>query len=200
VQNISQRQLTTVSYIDIAQTLASYIAGNSRNGSIFAKITYNDKHHDVYTFKFSNTPYSLDLSRILIITTRRTASASEALINSLKPFINVVTIGDTTNGKPVGMNGWPTGKKYYAWTVTFKMVNANNEGDYYKGFAPARVLPDDITHDFSDREELCLKEAIYYLENGSVSTKAFQVFKRYPVYSEKPEWMNNAFIKLSYPK
>jgi hypothetical protein len=54
-------------------------------------------------------------------------------------------------------------------------------------------VEDDITHDFSDKEELCLKEAINYLETGSVSTKGVQTFKSTPTYSEKPEWMNNAF-------
>ena len=61
-------------------------------------------------------------------------------------------------------------------------------------FSRQRLAPDDITHDFNDRKELCLKEAIYYLENGSVSAKGIQEFKRYPQFSEKPEWMNNAFI------
>ena len=72
------------------------------------------------------------------------------------------------------MNGWTVGEKYLMWPVTFKIVNANNEGDYFDGIFPVKVVPDDITHDFNDREEICLKEAIHYLETGSVSTKAFR--------------------------
>jgi hypothetical protein len=74
------------------------------------------------------------------------------------------------------------------------MVNAQDKGDYFDGIFPAKVLPDDITHDFSDRNELCLKEAIHFLEYGSVSTKSASVFKRYPQFSEKPAWMNNTFV------
>ena len=185
----------TGGYLTIAQTLASYIAGDSRKGNAFSKLSYNNKHlASNYTFPFIATPYSLDLSRVVVITTRSTASASEAVMNGLKPFVNVVSIGDTTNGKPTGMNGWPVGQKYYFWPVTFKIVNADNQGEYYQGIFPAKVLPDDITHDFDDQNETCLKEAIYYLEHGSVSAKGLQEFKRYPQYSEKPSWMNNAFV------
>ena len=185
----------TGGYLNIAQTLASYIAGDTRKGSVFAKLQYNNKHiSDNYTFPFIATPYSLDLKRVVVITTRSTASASEAVMNGLRPFVNVVSIGDTTNGKPTGMNGWPVANKYYMWPVTFKMVNADNQGEYFDGIFPAKVLPDDITRDFSDREEICFKEAIHYIETGSVSRKSDITFKRYPQFSEKPSWMNNAFV------
>jgi len=182
-------------YLYIAQTLASYIAGDSYQGSVFAKLQYNNKHQEANnTFLFKTIANSFTLPNLVVITTRSTASASEAVMNGLKPFVNIVSIGDTTNGKPTGMNGWAIGKKYYIWPVTFKMVNAQDEGDYFDGIFPAKVLPDDITHDFSDREEVCLKEAIHYLETGSVSTKGGSPFKRYPQFSDKPAWMNNAFI------
>jgi C-terminal processing protease CtpA/Prc len=185
----------TGGYLNIAQTLASYIAGDGAQGSVFAKLQYNDQHQDANTsYLFKTTAYSMALSRLMVITTRSTASASEAVMNGLKPLVNVVSFGDTTNGKPTGMNGWAIGKKYYMWPVTFKMVNAQNQGEYFQGIYPAKTLPDDIAHDFSDRNEVCLKEAIYYLENGSVSVKGSQEFSRHPQFSEKPAWMNNAFI------
>ena len=42
---------------------------------------------------------SLNLSNVYILTTRSSASASELVINGLNPYINVVTVGDTTSGK-----------------------------------------------------------------------------------------------------
>jgi carboxyl-terminal processing protease len=182
-------------YLYIAQTLASYIAGDTYQGSVFAKLQYNNKHQDANTtYLFKTTASPLSLPRVVVITTRSTASASEAVMNGLKPFVNVISIGDTTNGKPTGMNGWDIGKKYYMWPVTFKMVNSQNLGEYFDGIFPAKLLPDDITHDFSDRNELCLKEAIHYLETGSVSAKSSPEFKRFPQFSDKPSWMNNAFV------
>jgi|WetSurMetagenome_2_1015567.scaffolds.fasta_scaffold00397_13 carboxyl-terminal processing protease len=180
--------------LDIAQTLASYIAGNSKQGSVFAKLTYNDKLQAVNSsFKFKSTSYSVDLPRLVVITSRSTASASEDVMNGLKPFVNVVSIGDTTDGKPTGMNQFDVGEKYFIFPVTFKVVNAQDQGDFFGGIAPAKALTDDITHDFYDREELCYKEAIHYLETGSFSTKSISSFKRHPQFSERPSWMNNAF-------
>jgi C-terminal processing protease CtpA/Prc len=181
-------------YLSIAQTLASYIGGDVLQGSVFAKLQYNPDHQDANsTFLFKATPYSLGLSRLVVISTRSTASASEAVMNGLKPYVNVVSIGDTTNGKPTGMNGWDIAQKYYMWPVTFKMVNSQNQGEYFDGIFPLKYFPDDITHDFIDRQEICLKEAIRYIETGSVSTKGLEVIRRYPQFSEKPEWMNKGF-------
>jgi carboxyl-terminal processing protease len=182
-------------YLYIAQELASYIAGNANAGSDFLKLIYNSFHMEQNTiFPLLNTPTPLSLSKIIVITTRETASASECVMNGLTPYMNVISIGDTTNGKPVGMNGGEIGKKYFIAPVTFKDVNKNNEGDFFDGIAPYALVSDDITHNFSDRQELCLKAAISYIETGSVMTsKAGYEFKRHPQFSEKPAWMNNAF-------
>ncbi len=182
----------TGGYLDIAQGLASYIGGNtlSANGDLFAQLTYNDKQQAYNTaFLFQTSLYPLGLSRIVIITTRLTASASEAVVNGLKPFLNVVSVGDTTYGKPVGMNGWAFGEQYVFYPITFKLVNADGQGDYFAGLPPNKVVSDDITHDFSDKNELCYQEAIHYLEYGSVSSKSYMPFSRHANFSEKPKWM-----------
>ena len=182
-------------YLTIAQQLASYIAGNSEANTVFAKLSYNAKSQAANsTFPFLITSYSLSLSRLAVITTRLTASASEAVMNGLDPLLNVVSIGDTTLGKPMGMNGWTCKKKYFFWPVTFKIVNSANEGEYYDGIVPAHLATDDIAHDFDDRNETCLKEAISWLQTGSFSSKGAADFRRYPQFSEKPAWMNNVFV------
>lgn len=186
-------------YLYVAQDLASYIAGNApaNSNTVFALLQYNAmRQSQNSSFKFTSTASPISLSRLVVISTRQTASASEAVMNGLKPLMEVVSIGDTTNGKPVGMNGWDLGEKYFFWPVTFKIVNKNNEGDYFEGIVPAKIAADDITHDFSDRNELCLREAIHYLETGSVSSKSIRgapSFYRHPQFSEKPSWMNNGF-------
>jgi carboxyl-terminal processing protease len=182
-------------YLYIAQQLASYIAGNSKTGTTFAKLSYNAKSESANnTFAFQKTSYPLSLPRLAVITTRLTASASEAVMNGLKPHLNLISIGDTTLGKPMGMNGWPCKKKYFFWPVTFKIVNSANEGEYYDGIVPTKVVTDDIAHDFDDRNEECLKEAISWLQTGSFTGKGSEEFSRYAQFSEKPSWMNNAFV------
>lgn len=181
-------------FLYIAQELASYIAGNNKAGTTFAQLTYNDKMQSANEIiSFINTAYPLSISRIIVITSRLTASASEAVMNGLVPDMNVISVGDTTDGKPVGMNGWSCGKKYYFWPITFKLVNSAGNGDYFDGIAPNKITDDDIKHDFRDRNEKCLNEAISYLETGGFSTKGSESFKRSPTYGEKPAWMNNLF-------
>jgi C-terminal processing protease CtpA/Prc len=182
-------------YLSVAQSLASYIYGNGHETVTFAKMEYNDKNqseNSVYKFKTTTAP--LNMTRVVVITTRSTASASEAVMNGLLPHITVVSVGDTTNGKPTGMNGWDVAKKYIFWPVTFKIVNSANEGDYFEGFYPDLVVSDDITHDFHNRNELCLKGAIEYLETGSFPAKGTASFRRSVQFSEKPAWMNNTFV------
>ncbi|MFH0842011.1 MAG: S41 family peptidase [Bacteroidota bacterium] len=182
-------------YLTIAQQLASYIAGDSKANIVFARLSYNDKSQSAnQSFLFKTSTYPLSLSKLAVITTRLTASASEAVMNGLAPHINVVSIGDTTLGKPMGMNGWECAKKYFFWPVTFKIVNSANEGEYYDGIEPDKIATDDIKHDFNDRDEECLKEAIIWLQTGSFSGKGASVFSRSPQFSEKPAWMNNVFV------
>jgi carboxyl-terminal processing protease len=182
-------------YLYVAQELASYIAGNNLAGATFAQLTYNDKLTKYNsTYKFITTPSPLSLSKMVVISTRLTASASEAVMNGLSPHITVVSVGDTTNGKPVGMNGLACGKKYWFWPITFKLVNSAGWGEYFDGIAPNKLANDDIKYDFSNRNEACLKQAISYLENGSFTSKGEQSFIKTRSFGEKPEWMNNAFI------
>jgi C-terminal processing protease CtpA/Prc len=184
-------------YLDISQTLSSYIGGNALAGTVFAKLLYNDKHQDQnYPFPFISTSYSIGLTRMVVITTRGTASASEAVMNGLKPHLTVVSVGDTTNGKPTGMNIWEVAKRFVMVPVTFKIVNSADQGEYFAGIAPAKLAPDDITHDFNDRQEACLKQAISYLQSGAFTTKSYGVFKNSPKLTEKPGWMNNLFLPV----
>jgi len=184
----------TGGFLSGAQSLASYLAGNNLASQVFAKLQYNNKNQNSnYSFTYKTTSYGLNLPKVIVITTRSTASASEAVINGLRSFLDVICIGDTTNGKPTGMNGWPCAKKYYFWPVTFKIVNASDEGDYFDGFAPDQLATDDITHDFNDRNERCLKQAISYLQTGAFTGKGTEGFVHSVQISEKPAWMSNAF-------
>jgi hypothetical protein len=172
--------------VSVAQSLGSYIGGTPVTGQTFAKLKYNDKnqkYNSVYQFKTTSQP--LGIQRLAVITTRSTASASELIINGLKPFTNVVTIGDTTAGKPMGMNVWFCAKKYAFLPVTFKTVNASEEGEYYAGFAPDKIAIDDITHDFEDRREACLGEAIKWMQTSSFSAKGSATFYRGPQFNER---------------
>ena len=163
----------------VATLLASLITGDNTVGEVFTKYIYNDKKSDESSSAlFEEQSNSLNLNRVIILTTGGTASASEALINGLEPHIDVVTIGDVTYGKPVGMKVFLY-ENYVFLPITFRIANSNDESDYYDGIQPDALCNDDFTRAFGNREEACLKEAIYYLENGSFSgTKGRKVKAR----------------------
>jgi carboxyl-terminal processing protease len=182
--------------LNVATELASYIAGTEKFGTPFVASSFNaDKaSENNATTNFVSVSYPLNLKRLVIITTKETASASEVIINGLKPHLAVTTIGETTDGKPTGMNVSQYNYTYIFAPITFKLVNSSGQGDFYDGFAPAKYVSDDITHDFNNKNELCFKEAIYFLENGVVSSKGTYNHTSSVQYSEKPAWMNNTYV------
>ena len=106
-----------------------------------------------------------------MIATRSSASASELVINSLRPFIPVTVIGDRTYGKPVGQYGFNFCDKVLA-PVAFALVNADGAGDYFDGIAADCTAADDIEHDLGSADEGSLAEALHYITHGSCSTAA----------------------------
>jgi carboxyl-terminal processing protease len=179
--------------LSVAGELASFISGKTTS-DVLVKQQYNDKNSYYNSPMFFPTVASpLNMTRLIVITTRETASASEVIINGLSPYLNVVTLGDTTNGKPTGMNVWTFSSKYVFAPVTFKLVNKLDFGDFYEGFIPGKYVSDDITHDFGDRNEYCLREAIRYIETGSFSTKSSYIYQRPAYFRERPGLMNNTF-------
>jgi carboxyl-terminal processing protease len=188
--------------LDVAIELSSLIAGKSTSTPLVSSKYNNKNTSEESTRNFVSMVSSLSLTRLVVITTRSTASASEVIINGLKPYLEVTTIGDTTNGKPTGMDVYQFAETFIFAPITFKLVNANGEGDFYAGFAPAKFVPDDITHDFRDKNELCFKEAIYFLQNGHVTTKGGYIYTPSIHYSEKPSLINNTYNidKLTNPR
>jgi C-terminal processing protease CtpA/Prc len=181
--------------VTVLTNMASYIAGLANVNKSFLKLICNDKNTSQNeAFNFNTVSSPMALTRLIIICSRETASASEQLINGLKPYLDVRCIGDTTNGKPVGMFGLQYKTDYMFWPICFAIMNSSNQGGFYNGFAPMKYVPDDFTHDWSDRNELCLKEAIYYLEHGSVSSKGTYLYQPSIKFSEKPNKFNNAII------
>lgn len=160
--------------IQSATRLASMITGESTTGKVFSKERWNDKINDYFesedpdalknlfvdkmTIGSSEIPLNrLNLSKVYILTTKSTASASELIINGLKPYAEVVQIGDITTGKNVGsitIYDSPTfGKenrnpshRYAMQPIVLKIVNANDYGDYFNGLLPTYTLKENLAN------------------------------------------------------
>jgi carboxyl-terminal processing protease len=153
--------------LSVAQHLASLIAGNDYIGQRVVRLTFNDKHSDSnQSVPFERVSSPLNLKRVFFITTGGSASASEVMINALRPYIEVVTVGDTTFGKPVGENIF-TICDYDIFPITFKLENASGFGDYFDGFTPTCPADDDVTRALGDPEEASLASALHFARTGS---------------------------------
>ena len=153
--------------VQTATYLASMITGQF-NGQLFAKQQWNSKVQAYYeennperlvnnfTNSIGNTTInSLNLSKVYILTTTGTASASELVINGLKPYINVVQIGDVTIGKNVGSitlydspdfsrNDRNRTHKYAMQPLVIKTINKDGFGEYQDGLQPTVLLKEDL--------------------------------------------------------
>ncbi|MFF5380171.1 S41 family peptidase [Pedobacter suwonensis] len=109
------------------------------------------------------------LNRVYFIVTNSTASASELLINNLKPVIDVKLIGKKTYGKPVGFFAIHIDKNDL-YIPQFETKNQLNQGGYFDGIAVDKDIFDDVTKDFGDPTEKLLAQALYYSANGIFSS------------------------------
>lgn len=157
--------------VKVAQHLASYIGGLRTDGQVFAEFFHNDKNaFRNRIIRFDSKPQSLTLERLIVVTTEASASASELVINALRPFMPVVVIGRKTYGKPVGQYAIPFCDKLLA-PVSFALRNADGQGDFFDGFAPDCPAPDDADHQLGDPDEASLKEALTFETTGACSPR-----------------------------
>lgn len=129
--------------------------------------TYADVDYSVSgnTYKFQKEGTLQTVKQVIFIVGGGTASASELVINSLKPYLPVKLVGQQTYGKPVGFFGIKI-DAYTVYMSSFSMQNANGEGDYYHGMVPEYLANDDVTHDFGDPAETSLASALAYIGNN----------------------------------
>ena len=186
-------------YLDIANEMAFMIAGpTAASGQTFSLQQWNDQHPSINPVTgqalsprrfhdsaqgFSATegaalPY-LSLSRVYVLTTSNTCSASEAIMNGLRGIdVEVIQIGSTTCGKPYGFYALENcGTTYF--TTQFRGVNAKGYGDYSDGFSPSNLaevegepvtgcaVDDDFSQPLGNENEAMLSAALNYRENGT---------------------------------
>jgi carboxyl-terminal processing protease len=161
--------------VDVAQHLASLIGGTRTTGQVAFNYVHNDKIGPVYNkvTRFTSPENALNVQRLVAITTRSSASASELVINALRPFIPVTIVGDTTYGKPVGQYGLRFCDKIL-YPVAFSIKNANLEGDYFDGLPADCPAADDATHQLGDAEEGSLAEALTVIRTGACTPRTAQ--------------------------
>ncbi|TXH22038.1 MAG: hypothetical protein E6Q95_02810 [Chitinophagaceae bacterium] len=148
-------------YIYFQQLLTNYLMPSSAEGKVMMQQVYNQKNSSSNSTTKVKKAGNLNIENICFLVTGFTASASELLINSIQPYypnkFNI--IGQKTEGKPVGYMGYSVGE-YYIFPVSFKNVNANNEGDFYDGLDLNFTRTDGIDKNWGDKTENLLANAL----------------------------------------
>lgn len=173
--------------------LASMIA--NLNGEIFNTELWNS---ELQAFLEENSPESLvnyftnndegtplntlNLDRVYILTTGSSASASEAVINSLRPYLgpNLVHIGTNTSGKyqasitiydseDFTRNNVNPNHTYAMQPLIYKYVNANGFTDFDNGLQPNIVVSENFADlgVLGDSNETLLEAALMHIETNS---------------------------------
>jgi carboxyl-terminal processing protease len=157
--------------IATATALASLIAGASNNGKVFTQLIHNDLKislNSVFNLSGGN---GFAFKRVVVLTGARTCSASELVVNGLKPYTNVSTVGGTSCGKPFGFSPVNNcGSTYSA--VNFESFNAQSQGRYYDGIPASCPVADDFSGALGSPTEKLTSAALNYLQTGTCPAAA----------------------------
>jgi C-terminal processing protease CtpA/Prc len=159
--------------VSIADLIGDLFGGNRLANDIFENMRFNaNKTANDSTHRFVQQPQSVAPVRIAFITTGGTASASELVVNSMKPWVEVAIVGSDTFGKPVGQSAFDlAGCDLRLRLVSFRITNAQNQGDYFDGLAAtlafACAAGDDLTRETTDSAESSTGAALSWLETGA---------------------------------
>ena len=158
------------------------------NNEVYSRLVWNDAVNDYWLeqegeesdnllSRFFTPEVSLNLQTVYILVTANTASASELVINCLRPYMNVVVIGpENTTGKYVGsITVQADETDYENWAmqpIVLKTANANGVSDYSDGFAPDFQVEDDFNAPLGTIEEDMLATAIELITGFSIADPA----------------------------
>ena len=152
--------------VETAIDLSSMITGQFYN-QVFANEEWNTDRQAEYASPklFDNQIFtgeainSLNLTKAYVLTTKRSASASELVINGLNPYIDMTQVGDTTTGKyqasfllydapaPNFSKSQANSVHTYAMLpLVFKTSNAIGFTDYAEGLFPDIQLKENYTN------------------------------------------------------
>lgn len=192
--------------LETAMALAQMINGSFTNKP-YAYLDFNDKHNNedgleylsdkvrVFnlvdnepTFEREESVNSLALTKIYVLVSFQTASASELTIQCFKKYISVITIGEETVGKFVGSNtlydspannyisytNRSTKHKWQMQPITFLYKNKDQDAN------PTTITPDFEVNpyyaflnrvEFGNVKDPCLKKAIELITGQTLQNK-----------------------------
>lgn len=153
--------------ISVAERLVNLAVGADHAGSVAYTFAYNSNYaSENSSTAISELSSSIGADEIIVLTSSRTLSASELVINALFPYAQVALVGGNTGGKPVGSKSFEFCEKKL-FPITFRLVNAAGNTDYFDGLPADCWAEDDLFHQLGDPQEAMLGAALAYLDTGA---------------------------------
>ena len=156
--------------VDVADTLGD-LFGQGRTGQIWSRTQLRPSKANENTARtFRAEPNAIAPTKVAVITTGASASASELVTNGLIPFVgnNLALVGANSFGKPVGQFAFDLAAcDLRVRAVAFQTVNSAGQGNYFTGLAS--VVPntcragDDLLRPFGDPREASIAAALDFL-------------------------------------
>ena len=201
-------------FISTCVNLASMLAPTIAHGDVFAYFQWNTlltnyfltnegSQSENLVLPFSAPDISLNLNKLIVLTSGKSASASEALVNGLRPYMDVTLIGDTTSGKYTAANFFYEEQASHTWgiyLVTSKLANKNGVTDFVNGFAPDFYVKDDHKTPLGDAEEPLFGKAIEILTGITAKGAHDKVFpyRLMPEHNAKRNLGNGVLINDNF--
>jgi hypothetical protein len=177
--------------VSTANHLGDLLGGDVAENLVFSETRFNaDRAGNNNSFSvFDRLANSVSLSRLVVVATSSTASASELVTNGMAPHVDVTIVGSTTFGKPIGQVGFVFCEKILRATA-FQNVNADGFGDYFNGLPANCPAADDLGVAVGADADPNIVTAMAYLDTGSCPVVALPpgVSKtRFGQQANKPE-------------
>lgn len=174
--------------VSTAELLGDFLGGDVAANLTFSKTVFNADRAAQYNREefFERLANSMSLSRLVVIATHRTASASELVSNGMSPHVEVAIVGDRTFGKPVGQVGIEFCQKILR-PIAFQTVNADDFGDYFGGLPvnPGCAAVDDLNVTVGAAADPNMVAALGYLETGGCPVIALPGIQSKPLLQQQ---------------
>lgn len=176
--------------VESSKYLASALVPERQENKVYFRYEYNKtysqtlKGHELYNYFSDKINQSYDIphlgdkiDNLYILTGKGSASASELVINGLKPFMGdkLILIGNVTYGKNMASaTFYKKNDKHNRWglqPIIARLSNTNGSSDYESGFQPDYLLNEynHYMYELGDRQELLLNKALAIISGEGTS-------------------------------
>ena len=173
-------------YVNVAQYVSTNIAPREAIGNTFVRLMPNKdlglkEENIIFDEKLLDNGAPLQYENLYVVATGNSASASEALINSLRPFMKgrMYQVGGNTFGKNVAQSLFTDeahAPMLEFWLTTFTIANHEGFGDYFtNGLEPDCKATESFAGplaDFGTEQDLLVAPILKHMATGSFDASA----------------------------